>query len=327
MLFSDSKVWFFVKSSSFFVCALIINFFSVIVGMSEELPKRLFKPGEETQVHQINNNCKMVRYFKRLMEWLPKELETVKKDPVFAQIFKLFDNGLGFSARVIHGFLCRELLTYKDHELWFVFARRPLRFSLLEFHAVTGLQCDTSLSLKELVDWDDDGGFWSLVIRTNKGISIFELWEHHRAAVKKWSNADRIRLVYLCIIVCMVCGRDEKAPIPIKYVKLVMDLEQVRNYPWGVASFDLLCESIAEKRDKLKENPKSYVLDGFTYGLQIWAMEAIPKLGKLCGRKLNKSFKNGPRCVNWMGAAKISYEELNKLENILTPKVNIYFNK
>ena len=152
--------------------------------MSEELPKRLFKPGEETQVHQINNNCKMVRYFKRLMEWLPKELETVKKDPVFAQIFKLFDNGLGFSARVIHGFLCRELLTYKDHELWFVFARRPLRFSLLEFHAVTGLQCDTSLSLKELVDWDDDGGFWSLVIRTNKGISIFELWEHHMAAVK-----------------------------------------------------------------------------------------------------------------------------------------------
>uniref|UniRef100_A0A0D3BFQ6 DUF1985 domain-containing protein n=1 Tax=Brassica oleracea var. oleracea TaxID=109376 RepID=A0A0D3BFQ6_BRAOL len=295
-----------------------------ILGMSEELPKRLFKPGEETEVHQINNNCKMVRYFKRLMEWLPKELETVKKDPVFAQIFKLFDNGLGFSARVIHGFLCRELLTYKDHELWFVFARRPLRFSLLEFHAVTGLQCDTSLSLKELVDWDDDGGFWSLVIRTNKGISIFELWEHHRAAVKKWSNADRIRLVYLCIIVCMVCGRDEKAPIPIKYVKLVMDLEQVRNYPWGVASFDLLCESIAEKRDKLKENPKSYVLDGFTYGLQIWAMEAIPKLGKLCGRKLNKSFKNGPRCVNWMGAAKISYEELNKLENILTPKDDIY---
>ncbi|WZZ31002.1 hypothetical protein YC2023_014403 [Brassica napus] len=184
--------------------------------MSEELPKRLFKPGEETEVHQINNNCKMVRYFKRLMEWLPKELETVKKDP-------------------------------------------------------------------ELVDWDDDGGFWSLVIRTNKGISIFELWEHHRAAVKKWSNADRI-----------------------------------------IASFDLLCESIAEKRDKLKENPKSYVLDGFTYGLQIWAMEAIPKLGKLCGRKLNKSFKNGPRCVNWMGAAKISYEELNKLENILTPKDDIY---
>uniref|UniRef100_A0A0D3A034 DUF1985 domain-containing protein n=3 Tax=Brassica TaxID=3705 RepID=A0A0D3A034_BRAOL len=105
--------------------------------MSEELPKRLLKPGEETQVHQINNNCKM--------------------------IFKLFDNGLGFSAGVIHGFLCRELLTYKDHELWFLFARGPLRFSLLEFHAVTGLQCDTSLSLNELVDWDDDGGFWSLV--------------------------------------------------------------------------------------------------------------------------------------------------------------------
>ena len=83
-----------------------------------------------------------------------------------------------------------------------------------------------------------------------------------------------------------------------KYIKLVMDLENVRKYPWGVASFDLLCESIAKTRDKLKEKTTSYVLDGFSYALQIWAMEAVPKIGKLCGKKLNKGFMNGPRCVN-----------------------------
>ena len=74
----------------------------------------------------------------RLEEWLPKELEEWKKDRVFAQICKLYENGLGYLARVIHSFLCRELVTYKNHELWFAFARRPLRFSLVEYHAVPG---------------------------------------------------------------------------------------------------------------------------------------------------------------------------------------------
>ncbi|CDY35267.1 BnaC03g59560D [Brassica napus] len=104
--------------------------------MSGELPKRLIKEGEETQVTQINNNCRM---------------------------------------------------------------------------------CDTSLSRKELVDFEDDGGFWSTVVRRKEGVTILDLWKNHHEAVKKWSNADRIRLVYLCIIVTMVCARDGKANIPFKF--------------------------------------------------------------------------------------------------------------
>uniref|UniRef100_A0A0D3DMY2 DUF1985 domain-containing protein n=1 Tax=Brassica oleracea var. oleracea TaxID=109376 RepID=A0A0D3DMY2_BRAOL len=233
--------------------------------MSGELPKRLIKEGEETQVIHIYNNCRML-----------------------------------------------------------AFARRPLRFSLVEYHAVTGLQCNTSLSRKELVDFEDDGGFWSTVVRRKEGVTILDLWKNHHEVVKKWSNDDRIRLVYMCIIVTMVCARDEKANIPFKYINLVMDLENVRKYPWGFASFDLLCESIAKTRDKLKEKTTSYVLDGFSYALQIWAMEAVPKIGKLCGKKLDKGFMNGPRCVNWMGAAKISYGEFNRLENIFTFEDDIY---
>ncbi|KAL0760692.1 hypothetical protein Bca101_076842 [Brassica carinata] len=89
---------------------------------------------------------------RKFTEWMPKELEVMKKDPVFSQIFKLHKNGLRFSARVVHSFLCRELVTYKLHELWFVFTRRPLRFSLQEFHAVTGFECNTRISLKEFVE-------------------------------------------------------------------------------------------------------------------------------------------------------------------------------
>ncbi|KAG2282433.1 hypothetical protein Bca52824_053653 [Brassica carinata] len=264
--------------------------------MSEELPKRLFKEGEEPRVTQINNNCRIDYIIQKFQAWLPKELDVVKKDPIFHQIFKLHENGLGYSARVIHSFLCRELVTFLQHELWFVFARRPLRFSLQEFHA-------------EFEEWKYDGGFWSKVLRRKDGtITLFSLWTKDKEAVKKWRNADRIRLVYLAIILCVVLARDEKANIPLKYIAVVMDLDRVRRYPWGVAAYDLLCKSIAKNRSQLKEKTTSY----------------RTKIGKLCGKKLDKGFKDGPRCINWMGAAKVSYEEIIRLEEIITPKDDIY---
>uniref|UniRef100_A0A0D3AMY1 DUF1985 domain-containing protein n=1 Tax=Brassica oleracea var. oleracea TaxID=109376 RepID=A0A0D3AMY1_BRAOL len=290
--------------------------------MSEDLPKRLFKEDEEPRVTQINNNCRIDYIIRKFQAWLPKELDVVKKDPVFHQIFKLHENGLGYSARVIHSFLCRELVTYLQHELWFVFARRPLRFSLQEFHAVTRFECDTRISLEEFEEWKYDGGFWSKVLRRKDGtITLFNLWTKDKEAVKKWRNADHICLIYLAIILCVVLARDEKANIPFKYIAVVMDLDRVRKCPWGVASYDLLCKSIAKNRDQLKKNTTSYVLDGFSYALQIWVMEAVPKIGKLCGKKLDKGFKNSPRCINWMGAAKVSYEEIIRLEELITPKL------
>ncbi|KAF2595513.1 hypothetical protein F2Q70_00043549 [Brassica cretica] len=148
------------------------------------------------------------------------------------------------------------------------------------------------------------------------------MWTKDKETVKKWRNADRIRLIYLAIILCVGLARDEKANIPLKYIAVVMDLDRVRKYHWGVAAYDLLCKSIAKNRDQLKEKTTSYVLDGFSYALQIWAMESVPKIGKLCGKKLDKGFKNGPRCINWMGAAKVSYEEIIRLEELITPKIN-----
>ncbi|KAF3500512.1 hypothetical protein F2Q69_00041962 [Brassica cretica] len=274
-------------------------------NMSKELPKKIFKEGEEPQVTQINNNCRIDYIIRKFEAWLPKELDAVKKDPIFSRIFKLHENGLGYSTRVIHSFFCRELVTYKLHELWFGFPRRPLRFSLQEFHAVTRFECNTRISVKEFEEWKYDGGFWSNVLRRKDGkITLFNLWTKDKEAVKKWRNADCIRLIYLVIILCVVLVRDEKDNIPLKYITVVMDLEKVRKYLWGVAAYDLLCKSIAKNRDKLEDKTTSYVLDGFSYALQIWAMEVVPKIGKLPGKKLDKGFKNGPRYINWMGAAK-----------------------
>ncbi|KAF3586660.1 hypothetical protein F2Q69_00027997 [Brassica cretica] len=73
-------------------------------------------------------------------------------------------NDLKFSARLVHSFLCKELMATKRHEKWFTFARRPLRFGLQEYHAVTSLKVKREKN-SGLVTWKDDDGFWSKQIK------------------------------------------------------------------------------------------------------------------------------------------------------------------
>lgn len=68
----EVKVYLFIFLSLF---VLSLQFFSSLVSMLEELPKRLFKGGEEIQVNHINNNCKLVHIMGNLEAWLPKELK------------------------------------------------------------------------------------------------------------------------------------------------------------------------------------------------------------------------------------------------------------
>ncbi|WZZ64209.1 hypothetical protein YC2023_075579 [Brassica napus] len=55
----------------------------------------------------------------------------------------------------------------------------------------------------------------------------------------------------------------------------------------------------------------------------IWIMEAIPDFGEILGRRVSDSFK-GPRCGNWKGVAKVSYEDIIELEDSLTKKDNFF---
>ncbi|CAN6842792.1 unnamed protein product, partial [Brassica oleracea var. botrytis] len=118
---------------------------------------------------------------------------------------------------VIHSFVCKQLLTAKRHELWFHFSRRALRFSMQEFHAITGLKYKDDEPDLDIDNWRGDKG---------------------------------LRMVYLCVIAGLVMAKDEKVCIPHKYIKLVMDIDKMRKYLWGFHSFDALVTSITEARDK-----------------------------------------------------------------------------
>uniref|UniRef100_A0A0D3BJJ6 DUF1985 domain-containing protein n=1 Tax=Brassica oleracea var. oleracea TaxID=109376 RepID=A0A0D3BJJ6_BRAOL len=142
----------------------------------------------------------------------------------------------------------------------------------------------------------------------------------HLTECKDWSRVDRVRLVYLCVI-CFLMAKDEKINIPHAYIRLVMDFDKLRKYPWGLYAYDLLLDSIKKARFKLKKN--NYVLDGFSYALQIWLMEAIPDIGTLLGQKY-KEVITSVRCQNWYGNGKVSYHDITALETSLEKKAVVF---
>ncbi|CDY44755.1 BnaC09g22250D [Brassica napus] len=116
-------------------------------------------------------------------------------------------------------------------------------------------------------------------------------------------------------------GKDEKINIPHAYIRLVMDFDKLRKYPWGLYAYDLLLDSIKKARFKLKKN--SYVLDGFSYALQIWLMEAIPDIGTLLGQKYKEGITS-VRCQNWYGNGKVSYHDITALKTALGKKAVVF---
>ena len=292
---------------------MVIVFVSFFTGMTmDQLPKTLFKEGTETQVEKVNNTCR-TSILKKVEKYVEVEYKEVLGDPLFAQVMAIYVHKLKYSGRVIHSFVCKHLLTTKRHELWFHFARRALRFSMQEFHAITGLKYKDDEPDLDIDNWRGDKGFWSKLLRRKGKISLQQIRKVHLKSCNTWSHVDRLRMVYLCVIAGLVMVKDEKVCIPHKYIKLVMDFDKMRKYPWGLHSFDALVTSIAEARDKVKTQ-NSYVIDGFSYALQIWLMEAIPDIGSLLGKKLKEGVTS-MRCRNWKGSDKVSYENIISIES------------
>lgn len=281
------------------------------VAMAYQYPKRILEQGAETNIDKINNTCRRTM-LALLKDFLKDEYEEVMKDPVFGPILAIVDNKLIYSGKIIHSFICKQLKVSKLHELWFAFANRPLRFSMQEFHAITGLKFKEEPEI-DFNEYEDDKGFWSTALRQKRNISLYTIRDELLKVCHEWTYLDRVRLVYLCIIHGFIIAKDPKVHIPQEYIRLVMNLEKMRMYPWGLRAYDELIASIIRARTDLHQK-NSYVLDGFSYAFQIWVMEAIPDIGTMVARKIKKNIVK-VRCRNWTGSGKVSYEDIISLES------------
>ncbi|CAA7028202.1 unnamed protein product [Microthlaspi erraticum] len=195
--------------------------------MDSELPKRLYEEGAEPLGDKINK-CARMSILTELAKNIESEYNEVKRLPLFAHIIAIHKNRLHFSAKMMHTLLTRQLITTKKHELWFVFARRPLRFSLQEFHAVTGLKCIDDGNC-DLNTWVDDGGFWSRLLKNRGLISLETIRKKHVFEANKWTRVDRLRLVFVCLT-ALLMAVDEKTWLCHNYIKSSWTLTRCSNW-------------------------------------------------------------------------------------------------
>ncbi|KAF3592939.1 hypothetical protein DY000_02025074 [Brassica cretica] len=159
--------------------------------------------------------------------------------------------GFGWTSKLVHFILCFQLDIKKKFELWSLVVSQPMRFSLIEFEHLTGLNCDyiEDLENPRCEVTKEMTAFWEKM-----GVDL------DTGPRKKFSTAT-----------------------PASLARLVMDLEKFENYPWGRVTFKVLMDSLKAK----DLTQTGYTVDGFIQVLQVWAYYAMPELDANYGSPIN----------------------------------------
>nr|VDD51260.1 unnamed protein product [Brassica oleracea] len=171
----------------------------------------------------------------------------------------------------------------KKYELWSLVGLEPVRFSLLEFENLTGLNCEyiEDLERPHCVVTKELTSFWEMFgVHVEAGPSTQEIIAAFERC-EGWSRDDRKRLAYLAIFTGYIEGRKYSTPTRVSLASLVMELERFENYPWGRVVFKVLMDSV-----KGRDISGCYTINGFAQALQVWVYTALPELGANYGNPL-----------------------------------------
>uniref|UniRef100_A0A0D3CJB0 Ubiquitin-like protease family profile domain-containing protein n=1 Tax=Brassica oleracea var. oleracea TaxID=109376 RepID=A0A0D3CJB0_BRAOL len=104
-----------------------------------QFPPRMFVVGDEPLGIRVTSYHKPSAITKILNALTEDEIEAIRKT-AFGKLVEIADKP-SFSGRFGRFLISRQLKIVKKHEAWFLFAGKPVRFSIREFAMVTGLNC------------------------------------------------------------------------------------------------------------------------------------------------------------------------------------------
>ncbi|ESQ38402.1 hypothetical protein EUTSA_v10029293mg, partial [Eutrema salsugineum] len=259
----------------------------------DRLPLRLFAtdryPTCRLNVYSKPDTLTVLRHILRDSAELQQILNSS-----FGSLFDLPANRSPISCKLIQALLARQLVTKQKYEMWTVFGGQPLRFSLNEFHSITGLNCelfeegyDTPTSEGVLKEPDI---YWKRWIGDDVKTTCADIATWLRDD-KEMDSDRRIRLALLLIVDCVLIANHQTHTLTPRYVKMVDNPDAFLSFPGGREAFIKTLSSMRPSRSQLcksKEGPvslfckqlqqKSIKLNGFPLALQLLAFRAIPAL-------------------------------------------------
>ncbi|XP_024010578.1 uncharacterized protein LOC112085993 [Eutrema salsugineum] len=176
--------------------------------------------------------------------------------------------------------------------MWFVFGGKPLRFSLREFHIITGLSCSQIPSeneIEEHMNLDSISMWKRLFGADNLNIDVPQVIAMLQDSYL--SDWKKLPLALIVILDGIVVCPDKHLKLTLEYVEMLNDIDFFLTYPWGRESFlqtyarlgppassaeVSIGDPIKELRIRLmQQNAACY---GFLLPLQLLAFETIPLL-------------------------------------------------
>ncbi|KAF8112101.1 hypothetical protein N665_0067s0022 [Sinapis alba] len=193
-----------------------------------------------------------------------------------------------FSGRLGHLPMSKQLNVAKKHEVWFLFAGKPVRFSIREFAIVTGLNCRNYLpqskkrSKKDISEKPYWGAFYVVTMLRRKIATHAE---------------RRIKYALLALLAAVILPTSHNPRISHAHAEQIKDLNTFLEHPWSHVSFEMLMSSIKE-RDEVSLSQNTIALKGFVLSIQLDGGSSGSEVDSVEDEAGADADSGGNRCIN-----------------------------
>lgn len=239
-------------------------------------PERMFTIGEEPVGIRVTPYHKPSSIIKILNALEEDETTFIRESP-FGKLLEIA-NKTPFSGRFGRYIFSRQLKICKKQEVWFLFAGKPIRFSIREFALVTGLNCRNypPQSKKKSKKLLSEKPYWIDLFGTMTEVPA----SHVVTMLKRKTITDkgmRIKYALLALLSAVVLPTSHNPRISHAFAEKIKDLNEFMSYPWGSVSFEMLMSSIKE-RNEVSLSQNTIAFKGFVMAVQLVLIEAVPSL-------------------------------------------------
>ncbi|XVE73641.1 hypothetical protein DITRI_Ditri11bG0134800 [Diplodiscus trichospermus] len=293
--------------------------------MDEKIVFNFKRPSAQSYTATISTHCqfKLIKEIERVLTKC-NELETFRTS-CFGH-FLGFPRDMKFSSQLVHAVLAREIVFDGAHEseMWFGIGSGKARFSKQEFCLVTGLSFATLSNIFNEEYAPINGGIHERYFG-KEDVKANVLWERFSKGEFD-QEYDAVKMALVFFVENILFGQDYRKKVSSWLWTLVEDLNEFNKFGWGRYVYKMTVHYMTQG---IREPPRGktvskYNLYGFSwafqvgfltpnglvsfyysskfYYFQIWALEAIPRLGEVCACKIS-SIKH-PRFLNWQRTKK-----------------------
>lgn len=243
------------------------------------------------------------------------ELEQMVQQTQFGNLIRCAKDFMN-SNQIFWFLMSRQSFDCGDNEFWMVFRKKPIRFSLLEYCLITGLDCS-----RIYPPIPEDDSFLHRHFSGKSRLRLIDLKakiDGFKNGVGEEVDVEKLKLASLYFLVAVLGPqrKNKNEVVNMDWVRLVDDFESFNKYPWGRVAFDEalfgLRKDLEEKFKSFKKLVKrrindaefsgygSYHISGFIHPLQIFAYECFPSVAEVFATRRDDANVPLPRMCHWV---------------------------